>query len=251
MTAYTPSTARILFRGSPPGADAHIPRRYEALRGTELWARLDFPGQKEPAAMRVIPRAAGDDATRLHLRLSMSTPVGTYQGTLKIGPEEHPIEVRVDGHSDLGFSPSHLTLMATPGGTDTINLQVVNRGNLPVAIPKEMSLELMDGEAIPRALNALHEGTRAEQKAPRGRDPVARVADRIAEHLATLPAEVEQGAGVLDPGELRDLRVSVQYPKSLATGRSYIAIWPLANQQFYIVTVHVPQPPARPQGDAA
>jgi hypothetical protein len=233
MTAYSSAPARIRFRGSPPGADGYIPRRYQDVAGAELSARLDIPGAREPMALRVVPRAAGDAATRLHLRLSMSTPVGTYLGTLKMGGEEHPIEVRVDGHSDLGFSPSHLTLMASPGDEEIVDLTVVNRGNLPV------SLELMDGDAIPNALQALHERPRADAKGAKGRDPVARVAERIAPHLATLPVEILGGAGVLRAGELRELRVKVSYPKKLAPGRSYIAVWPLANQQFYIVAVHV------------
>lgn len=248
MTASPPAPERIRFRGSPPGADGYIPRRYQDVLGTELSARLDIPGASEPTALRVVPRAAGDAATRLHLRLSMSTPVGTYKGTLRIGTEEHPIEVRVDGHSDLGFSPSHLTLMATPGGEETVELTAVNRGNLPVAIPDELSLELMDGDAIPAALKALHERPRGEEKGAKGRDPVARMAERIAQHLATLPVEIQEGAGELRAGEMRELRVKVSYPKDLAPGRSYIAVWPLANQQFYIVAVHVRPPSTDKQG---
>lgn len=232
MTVYPDGPERIRFRGSPPGADGYLPRRYQEVLGAELSARLDIPGASEPTAVRVVPRAAGDAATRLHLRLSMSTPVGTYQGTLRIGAEEHPIEVRVDGHSDLGFSPSHLTLMATPGGEETVDLTVVNRGNLAVAIPDELSLELMDGDAIPQALKALHER-------PKPRDPLSRMADRIAQHIVTLPVTIVEGSGVLQAGEMRELRVHVSYAKSLEAGRSYVAVWPLANQQFYIVAVHV------------
>jgi hypothetical protein len=241
MTAYPSGPERIRFRGSPPGADAYIPRRYQDVLATEMSARLQMPGARELTAFRVVPRAAGDAVTRLHLRLSMSTPVGTYQGTLRIGAEEHPIEVRVDGHSDLGFSPSHLTLMATPGDEETVELTVVNRGNLPVDLPDEVSLELMDGHAIPQALRALHE--RPREKGAQGRDPVARAADRIAQHVETLPVEIAAGSGPLPAGEMRELRLNVRYPKDLTPGRSYIAVWPLANQQFYIVAVHV-RPPA-------
>jgi hypothetical protein len=44
----------------------------------------------------------------------------------------------------------------------------------------------------------------------------------------------------VNPGELRELRISVSY-KNLRPGRSYVGFWLLANQ-VYIVAVHV-QPP--------
>ena len=251
MSASTSSAGPILFRGSPPGADAQIPGRYEQLRGTELWARLDMPDQKEPTAIRVVPRPAGDAATRLHLRLPMSMPVGTYRGTLRIGSDERRVELQVDGHSDLRFSPSHLTLTAKPGASEDVDLTVVNRGNLPVAPPETVPLELMDGGAIPRALHALHDGTRGEDKGVKGRDRLSRAADEIGRSMQTLRIEIQEGAGVINPGELRELRLHVSYPKALAPGQTYVAAWPMANQQIYIVAVHVPQRAAPQDGEVA
>jgi hypothetical protein len=176
---------------------------------------------------------AGDKMTGVVLRLPEILPPGNYFGSLKIGEETHPIEVIVEPRQQLTLIPGSLSVTASPGHDEVIDVVVTNRGNIPAVIPQEGVVNLLDSDALSSAVHLAvshHEG---------GQERINRFADTMAENIVAAQVSLRSGGGTIGPGESRRLTAQVRFPKSLQAGHSYRGAWELPHAR-YVVQVYVP-----------
>jgi hypothetical protein len=222
----------IRFRGSPNYLQALAPLVFQDVVATGL-PRLDLhQPQSETKAepLNLQAEGAGQFATWLRFSMPEATPPGTYEGTVLIGADQYPSVIDVEARSLIIISPAHLLLQGAPGDELNANLSVINSGNVAVEIPKLQKIGLLDGVGAERAVGvALRGGVQ------RGDERVAMFAEELAKsHGGRIALVVEEGAGVLAPGEFRHLSVALRLPEGLKSGRVYGGTWMLLNLSYYI-----------------
>jgi len=221
----------LRFRGSPRAIEALIPMGMPEAAERRLAVDLEVEAERKPPIV-VHPIPMGASATRLRLVLPESTPPGTYKGTVQVGDARYPIEAQVDAYRHLRLSPSRLSLEAAAGSEVEVELTVVNGGNVTCEVGRAYALGLFDKDGLNRGTAAAF-----QEDAPRGQERVGRLMDEFAEgYGGFLRMKVEEGAGPLDPGELRNLKLKLKMPDRLKAGRNYFGTWSFHNLA-YLVTV--------------
>jgi hypothetical protein len=226
------SPAPLRFRGTPRALEALAPVALdlpadatlvlEAVAGRRATATI------EPVALQ--SEAAGASATWLRFDLPLQTPPGTYEGGVQVGPDRYPVTIEVQPLPDLDVTPSQLSLTAVPGGRETVELTLVNNGNVPVAIERAYAFNLLEPSAIEEAFHsALREHGRSLD------ERLHRLAEQLDErHGGLVRVAVEAGSGALDPGEIRDVRAVLRFGKELRRGATYTTTWAIGNLNLWI-----------------
>ena len=230
-TAATP----IRFHGSPRVVEGLVP----FAPGPALTATLSLDLKRARAARQVTPLALeatpiGSSAMRLQFSLPESTPPGTYEGSVQIGDESYPITVEVEPRPYLVISPRQLFLQVAPGAEASVDLTLVNTGNVACEITKVHAFGLFDVKGVDRSIGAaLSDPTEI------GPARLVRFMDEAAgSHGGLVRVSVKAGAGSLEPGELRNVRATLRFSEHLKPDRTYWGTWPLLNLKYYVrVTV--------------
>ena len=231
----------LRFRGTPGDLTAAVPdpefptRRFPvrlALEQSEAWRG------RAPLAARAF-RVEGDMV--LQMSLPARTPPGTYEGTIEVDGEERGVVIEVDPEVELQLVPDQLTLHGAPGERITAELTLANAGNVAVEIRSTYAVGLFATGGVERALHRVYmEAARDTPDDETGaKGPEDRPVDRLFGHLAQehgglLRASVDEGAGTIDPGETRSLRLTFAIPERLARGRTYTGTWALHDLRYYI-----------------
>lgn len=240
----TPSVSPLRFRGAPRSVEGLSVLTAQRPLTAALSLNLKLPRSMQAAPFTVQTEPIGSTATRLRFSLPESTPPGTYEGTVQIGPESYPVTVEVEPHAYLAISPRQLILVVEPGSEVTSELTIVNSGNVPCEITKAHAFGLFDVKGADRAL-----GAALADPQVKGEARLARLMDEAADnHGGLVRVAIRDGADVIEPGEVRTLRVALRFSEHLKPGQSYWGTWPLYNLQYYVkvdVTRSAPPAPKR------
>ncbi|HEY6292706.1 MAG TPA: hypothetical protein VI455_14245 [Terriglobia bacterium] len=178
----------------------------------------------------VHPIPVGTSATRLRLVLPESMPPGAYRGTVQVGDSRYPILAEVEAYPHLRLSPTRLSLEAAASSEVEVELTVVNGGNVICEVGRAYALGLFDKDGLNRGTAAAF-----QEDSPRGQERVGRLMDEFAEgYGGFLRMKVEEGAGPLEPGQLRNLRLKLKMPDRLKAGRSYFGTWSFHNLAYQV-----------------
>ena len=245
----THAATPLRFRGSPRIVEGLAPLTPQQALTASLSLDLKLPRavqQAAPLTVQTVP--VGSAATRLRFSLPESTPPGTYEGTVRIGGESYPISVEVVPHPYLAIFPRQLMLeVASPhggasqGSEATVDLTLVNSGNVPCEIGKAHAFGLFDVKGADRAI-----GAALSDPEEKGQARLNHLMDEAANnHGGLVRVNVREGTGIIEPGELRNLHVTLRFSDRLRPGNTYWGTWPLYNLEYY-VKVHVSSPSPAP-----
>lgn len=221
----------IQFRGSPTELEGLIPLAFQDVvsSGIPLLYLNQSKSQEDAAPVTVQAESAGRTATILRISLP-ETPPGKYQATCEIGKERYYVSIEVDAEMLLIASPTHLRLQGSPGSTVSADITLVNSGNISVDIPSQLKLGLLDLKGPERAF-----GLALSERGKDGQTRINRFVDELAaSHSGQISLVVEDGAGTLDPGQMRRLRISLTIPERLKGDRLYSGTLMLFNLAYYI-----------------
>ena len=212
----------LVFRGPPGQLTALLPAAIvtgAAEAGREASATL-----KGVAAPRlsVRPLARGEvSASRATLRLPAATPPGSYRGVARIGGREHPIAVDVEAHVRARSHPSRLAVQAGPGGEVSIELMLVNNGNVAFDVPLRSSFCVFEGDGIHHALWAA-----LTSELPAGKQRVDLLLDDLAEsHGGLVDVRPSAPGGPIAPGATQAMRFTLRFSDRLRAGHEYTGTW--------------------------
>ena len=174
---------------------------------------------------------------QLRLRLASDTPPGRYEGAATVGDQTIPILIDVEPAARLHASPSRFETSAEPGGAETIQIELMNGGNLPVDIPARSSFCLFDGGGIDHAVWAA-----LTMEPPEGKGRADLLLDDLAaSHGGLVDVRVRDGAGSIAPGTQRACQVELRFSDRLRPGRRYAGAWEVAGLRVPI-RVETPRP---------
>lgn len=212
-----PPARPLHFRGAPVRVTATWPEFGEGPR----LGRALLPGI-EPSPLRIrTMRGSKPPLALVSFRLPRTTRPGHYDGTMELGGAEVPIEIDVHPRPQMRFYPPWLSLAAHPDERLEINVGAHNQGNVEIPIERRSSFCLFDPRGVDVAIyHALTEEPPADQRR------LDRAAEDIAEsHGGLVRATVREGAGMLSPGEFRELTIELHFSERVRPGRSYYGAW--------------------------
>lgn len=228
--ARTKKGARPLrFRGIPASLTGVVPDREDP--GGDVRVSLRRPGDKDALEAMVSP----DPDPRI-LRLSLPAEVGpgTYEGTLLMGGKKRAVQVEVEAAPGLRVVPEQLRVEAHPGDMVGADLILINTGNVPVLLRGVQAFGIFMAGGVEQALHRAY-----VDRLEGDRKRVDVIADNLAEaHPGLVKMKIQEGAGELAAGELREVAVTLDIPAGARPGRTYGGNWELANL-VYPVTITV------------
>jgi hypothetical protein len=221
----------IQFRGAPTDLEGLVPRAFQDVVASGAPLLYLSLSKSRPYAEPVIVQAESAGQTATLLRVSLpETPPGKYDGICQIGKERFTTSIEVEAETLLIASPTHLRLRGAPGERVSAEITIINSGNVAVDIPARLKLGLLDLKAPERAF-----GVALQERAKDGYERINRFTEELAaSHSGRLTLVVDQGAGTLDPGELRRLQISLTVPERVKAGRLYSGTLMLFNLAYYI-----------------
>ena len=232
----------LRFRGSPRIVEGLAPLTTRQALTASLSLDLKLPQAVQQAAPLTLQTApVGSSATQLRFSLPELTPPGTYEGTVQIGGESYPIIVEVEPHPYLIISPRQLLLQVVAGTEAMVELTLVNSGNVPCEITKAHVFGLFDVDGVERSI-----GAALGDSVEKGQGRLNRFLDEVADnHGGLVRVNMREGAGIIEPGEMRNLQAMLRFSDRLKPGRTYCGTWPLFNLEYYVqVNVARPKPAA-------
>jgi hypothetical protein len=227
------SEPSVTLRGPPKRlASPALPVDVASVGATRLPASAVSILVNGAVPERVSIRGGREPGTpaELRVRLAPSTPPGRYEGVATVGDRTVPIVIEVEPAPRLRAAPSRLETSGSPAGSETVEIDLANSGNLPVEIPARSSFCLFDGGGIDHAVWAALTTDPPEGK---GRIDVM-LDDLAASHGGLVDVRVREGAGSIAPGERRTCRVELKWSDRLRPGRRYAGAWEVAGLRIPI-----------------
>ncbi|HTR62975.1 MAG TPA: hypothetical protein VMH37_14790 [Candidatus Binataceae bacterium] len=179
-------------------------------------------------------RVQGSESVRMRFALPPVTPAGSYRGAAHVDDREIPVVVEVQPRAGLTVSPSSFSVEASSGGESSLALTLLNLGNVPCEIGKAYVFRLFDNNSYDHALAAA-----LKDDGEKGRARVDRFIDEfVSAGGGNVRVAVEDGAGVIQPGEQRELTLKLKFPDHLGDDRGYYGYITMHNLHF-CVNVHV------------
>jgi hypothetical protein len=202
---------------------------------------------EQPAVYKAVLRSFGEGASQLRLRLPRETPPGRYEGEASVGGKQLGAVVEVEAVAKLRLSPRRVQFSLEPGARTEFTVALANNGNVPFDVPKSAAFDLDDSEGQDRALGRALRATLEP-----GERRVDRFFDDLREsHGGEARLAVRDGAGTLTAGESRELRCSLDVPKTLVPGRDYLGAWPLGNTGLVVIVTATRGSSPGPKGKAS
>ena len=231
---------RIVFRGPPDRLASLLPvagagGAREA--GQEPAASL-LGAEVRGLTVRSLARS-GLDARRATLRLPRSTPPGTYQGSAEIEGEKISIVAEVEQRPRLEADPRRISVEVAPGGTAAVDVTILNTGNVPCDLSGASTFCIFDGEGTEHAFWAA-----LTSDPPEGKQRIDVLLDDLAEsHGGLVTTRVEKGAAI-EPGESRDVRLTLRFSDRLQPGKRYAGSWRADGLR---IPIRITTPAAKPK----
>lgn len=225
----TSAAAKSLIdvRGQPPRFQAALTVDAETESFCDL--HLDLPEAAAGGPPLIAQILAGPGRLRfLTFLLAAWTPPGRYTGEVRLGDGWHPIGVTVEEHPSLRLIPTRLEATVNPGGDLIAELTVANVGNVAYELTRSHVVGLTAADALDRALSRTSIAALSE-----GENPAFRfAAELFGARGGATAIRVREGAGSVEPGEARRVRITVHIPERLQGGRTYIGTWRLGDSGF-------------------
>jgi hypothetical protein len=182
-----------------------------------------------PVTAHVV-RIGAKGLSSLRLDLPRWTPPGTYEGTLELGDQEQRVVVEVEPRPKLRASPRRLMVAGKPKAVVSADVTVSNVGNVACEVRSAAVFALFDPSSLERATQRAFQSTATSDE---------RFLDRLAAEVSdgyagTVRLKVDAGAGVLEPGDSHELRVTLHLPDGLQAGRIYEGVWRIGNLGYNV-----------------
>ena len=221
----------LRFHGTPQLVQGLAPFRYADVLGGAA-VQVTLPGKESgaPLVTNIQTEAAGESFMFVRFDLPATTPAGTYKGEVSLDETRYPIEVEVEGRSQLHFSPRRLSLIAAPGSSIVVEMTVANGGNADADIPPVGAFGLFDVHGAERSIADAFRATGKElsETGDTGQQRLNILVDRLSqEHGGLARLQIQEGAGPLRPGEIRNIKLLIRMPESIKPGQVYSATWPI------------------------
>jgi hypothetical protein len=231
----------LRFKGAPTRvlATLELPEAFPPAHD----CRVTLPGTGS-LSLAVRPlRSTPPIVSTLSFRLPMSTPPGSYKGSMELGDKRMPIVVDVESRSSLRFIRPKVTHKGAPGARMITELTLLNRGNVNVTIPDKATFCVFDDDGVTRAL---YHGLVEEDSV--GKQRIERIMDELGKaHGGLVRLTVIKGSGRLAPEEVRELEVELHFSRRLAGGHTYRGTWSVSGASLE-VEIEVTKNPARRRG---
>jgi len=224
-------SAPLRFHGTPQLVEGLAPFRYaDVLGGAAI--QVNLPGREStaPMATNIQTVPAGESFMFVRFDLPAATPAGTYKGEVSLGEARYPIEVEVEGRSQLHLSPRRLSLNAAPASSILVEMTAANGGNVDADIPSVSAFGLFDVHGAERSIAEAFRATGKElsEAGDTGQQRLNLLVDRLSqEHGGLARLQILEGAGPLRPGEMRNIKLLIRMPESIKPGHAYTATWPI------------------------
>jgi hypothetical protein len=213
-----PSAVR--FEGTPTAVSALV--NVPGAQRSAIKVDVMLPGLDAAQPVQALTAPASETRTLVRLVLAAGTPPGAYDATVHTLAGDIPAVVLVKERPHLTLTPTLLRITAPPGGEIEQNLTAFNAGNVPCRIGRTYGFGLFDSEGLDKAVGA---GLLAKAA---GLERLATMADSLADsHGGLVRMTVREGAGVLNPGEDRQLVMALRFSDRLKPGLQYVATWAL------------------------
>ena len=205
----------VVFRGPPDRLASLVPAgASEAAEATLKGAEV------RTLAIRSSERIGKADALKATLKLPKTTPPGSYKGTAVIEGKEVPIVAEVEGRARLDAHPRRVAVEAKPGTRHTVELTLLNTGNVPCDVSGTSTFCLFDGRGIEHAVWAA-----LEKEPPKGKGRMDVFLDDLAgSHGGLVAAKVEKATKIA-PGESGSVTLTLRLPERLQAGGAYSGAW--------------------------
>jgi hypothetical protein len=211
--AQQPPTLR--FRGPPQGLEALAPAALVPEDADPATVVLKLGRVEQVAPLDSTEIAAG--ASYLRFSLSSTTTPGTYEGRAKVGKQEFPVVAEVEPSPSLQLSPTQLTIEAAPGAEASAHATILNDGNVGLEIGRAYAFGLFADDGIEEAFAIAF-----REETARGEGRFGRFVEGLASHHGGFTrVKVAEGAGVLEPGDLRQVALEFRFPDELEAGKTY------------------------------
>jgi len=183
------------------------------------WARILTPG-----------------VARIRLKFGRNVPAGSYSGSLRVAGAEYRFVAELSCEVHLRASPPGFTTEGLAGGQTTAEITLVNAGNGDYRVRHAYLFGVFQEGGVDRALGKAYRASAADP-----RPWIDRVGDNLtASYGGLVRAQVTRGAGVLPPGEVRQLDLVVQFPDHLRRGYTYSGAIEFGNV-IYPMRIAVPR----------
>jgi len=157
---------------------------------------------------------------KLSVKLDYCTPPGDYHATLKSDNVKLPIVIHVEAHPRLAISPSRLEFVGKAGSKPRAHLLFINKGNVPLEIPKAVTVSMCDDKGLDKAYTS----TLLMESSEIGTMFTHFVNNLRASHGGLLPAKIIQGSGLLGLRQQISAIVEAEFSARFLAGHSYHGI---------------------------
>ncbi len=234
MATTTGNNAGIRIRGTPPNLFAAL--KTKAAQAQAISITLDTPDsatrkafERNPPEVQTTP-ASDLNFTRLHLRLPKTMPPGTYHGTVEIENHKQELEIEVEPKKRLSIIPKRTEVNCAPGERVEFCVTLINRGNVSLSIPKVSGFGLYNKKGLDMAV-----GTAFQKKPEKDESRIDSFMDALQQgYGGVVKLNIQEGAGSLEPGDMREIKIIMHVPSQLSTGNEYWGIWTLHDYNYKI-----------------
>ncbi len=223
--------APIRLRGTPASLTGVIPEGAGDVRDLVISATA------QGATMAGEPPEASvsSDADPRIVRVSLPPELGpgTYEAVVTIDGEERRVELQVEPSPRLRAIPEQLRIQAHPGDLVGADLTLLNQGNVPVQVRRVQAFGIFMEGGLERALRRAY-----VHRLEEGQRRVDVLADTLADaHGGLVKMKIQEGAGDLPPGAIREIAVTLELPADLQRGYTYGGNWELAGLVYPVTIV--------------
>ena len=227
----------VRFRGTPSSLVA--PAGPAAPAGLH---RVRLSTESAGASATIEANAIAIDADpMLRLHLPRTTPPGAYEGRMMVGDRERTVQITIDPEVFFRVWPERLIFTAKARDQVAFDLLFANLGNVAIDIAEVHAFGVFDVGGTERAIGRMVRVTNDDHDDDvklRAEEPARRIdlfTDAIAEeHGGIVRVKVNRGAGMLAPGESREVGVTLRTPERVRTGHTYWGTWPMYSNRYYV-----------------
>ena len=217
---------QLHFRGSPPLMSLMEEVSEPLLKRGSY--QLDVGGNQ--AVLSVRPMVSPPQKySLLRLRISKSTPPGTYLGGVALEDHEVPVVIDVEPREDLRFIPTSLSIAAMPGRTVEAEVTIVNTGNVDLHLRSEHTFCVFDTSGIDQAFFAA-----LTDQNMNGGQRLERFMEELSVSHGGLVRLRPKAGTMIPPGEAKKIQMALDCSHRLRLGHTYSGAWSLWNFQYSI-----------------
>jgi hypothetical protein len=190
----------------------------------------------EARAVPLAVRTGRTGAKGLRMRLARTTPPGRYAAELQVSGKSYPLTLDVASAPRLRIFPLSADFEGKSGETAEAEVNFANDGNVEITVPETVAVGIYDDHGIEAAFADTY-----RQDSDNAEVLVGHWLRKLREgYGGLLKLQIVEGAGALEPGQQRVIKIATRLPKKLKPRHSYHGIWEFG-PVFYRIGVTVQQ----------